>query len=125
MKILSRPIKSLTVSGSLDNRHYTELQQQLNDLQTHPNDVVIFDLQQVTQINSSGIGVLILLLKQLTANRVSLYLYQPTQTVLLTLQMSGMLNHFKIGNPTHWQRPTDRVPQLPYAINLGQSSCAA
>ncbi len=92
----SYPIKQLHVSGLLDSRCGGELQQQLDHCQVQPNDHVTLNLEGVTQINSSGIGVLILLLKQLKANNISFKLCNLNPSVKLTLKMSGMFHYFTI-----------------------------
>ncbi len=105
----SQPIKKLRLSGLLDSRCHIELQQQLDDWQVQPNDQISLDLEDVTQINSSGIGVLVLLLKQLKAHNISFQLCNPNPSVNLTLKMSGMSRYFKIDEPDPYPRPADRT----------------
>jgi anti-anti-sigma factor len=100
----SQPIKQLCLSGILDSRCHIELQKQLDDWQVQANDRISLNLENVIQINSSGIGVLILLLKELKAKNISFKLCNPSPSVYLTLKMSGMLRYFKIDEPDPYLR---------------------
>jgi anti-anti-sigma factor len=104
----SQSIKQLCLSGILDSRCHLELQKQLNEWQVQANDRISLNLENVLQINSSGIGVLILLLKELKAKNISFKLCNPNPSVYLTLKMSGMFHYFKIDEPDPYLR-TARV----------------
>ncbi len=108
-QLQSQSIKQLRLSGILDSRCHIELQQQLDDWQVQPNEHISLNLEDVTQINSSGIGVLVLLLKQLKVHNISLKLCNPNPSVKLTLKMSGMSRYFKIEEPDPYPRPADRT----------------
>lgn len=99
-----QPIKQLRLSGILDSRCRIELQKQLDKWQVQSNDRISLNLENVIQINSSGIGVLILLLKEFKAKNISFKLCNPNPSVYLTLKMSGMFRYFKIDEPDPYLR---------------------
>lgn len=112
--IQAQPIKRLYLSGILDSRCHIELHKQLDDWQVQPNDHVSLNLEDVTQIKSSGIGLLVMLLKELTVQNISLKLCNPNPSVIISLKMSGMSRYFKIDEPDSYLRSTANLapPEL-------------
>ncbi|MBE9029804.1 STAS domain-containing protein [filamentous cyanobacterium LEGE 11480] len=108
----STEVKFLRLSGTFDSRRSQEIQQQLDQLQVKAGDMVVMNLQDVDHMNSSGIGVLVLLLKQLQAMQVRFYLCYPSAAVMLALRMSGMLRNFAIYGHDRPQRLRGRLPGL-------------
>lgn len=111
--IQSQPIKQLHLSGILDSRCHLELRKQLDDWQVQANDHVSLNLENVTQINSSGIGILVMVLRELKAKNVSFKICNPNPSVSLALKMSGMSRHFKIDDLDFYPRPADRTITTP------------
>ncbi len=104
----SQPTKRLYLSGILDSRSHIELKKQLDDWQVQTNDQVSLNLENVTQINSSGIGILVMVLRELKAKNVSFKLSNPNPSVKLALKMSGMSRHFKIDELDFYSPSADR-----------------
>jgi anti-anti-sigma factor len=96
MQTNSTSVKFMRLAGILDNRRSGEIQQQLNRLQLQSGDTVVLNLQDVAHMNSSGVGVLVVVLKQLQSAQVRFYLCHPSAAVMLTLRISGMLRSFAI-----------------------------
>ena len=108
-EVQPQPVKRLHLSGILDSRCHTELQKQLDDWQVQTNDHVSLNLENVTQINSSGIGILVMVLRELKAKNVSFKLCNLNPSVSLALKMSGMSRHFKIDELDFHTRSADRT----------------
>ena len=108
-EVQPQPIKRLYLSGILDSRCHVELQKQLDDCQVKTNDHVSLNLENVTQINSSGIGILVMVLRELKAKNISFKLCNPNSSVSLALRMSGMSRHFKIDELDFYTRSADRT----------------
>jgi anti-anti-sigma factor len=95
----SSSVKFIQLSGILDHRRSNEIQRQLKGLGLAPGNTVVMNLQDVGHMNSSGVGVLVILLKQLQRAQIQFYLSRPSAAVMLALQISGMLNSFAIYGP--------------------------
>jgi anti-anti-sigma factor len=109
----SSSVKFIQLAGILDHRRSAEIQRQLNSLCLGTGNTVVMNLQNVIHMNSSGVGVLVLLLKQLQASQVQFYLSRPSASVMLTLQISGMLNTFSIYGPDRtYPASPPSAPQL-------------
>jgi anti-anti-sigma factor len=104
MQTNSTSVKFMRLSGILDNRRSEEIQQQLNRLQLQSGDTVMLNLQDVAHMNSSGVGVLVVLLKQLQSAQIRFYLCHPSAAVMMTLRISGMLRSFSIYSPDRTAR---------------------
>lgn len=103
-KNATQAVKFLRMSGVLDNCRASEIQKQVEQLRLTPGDAVVMNLQSVEQMNSSGVGLLVLWLKRLRAMGVQFYICHPSPPVQLALKMSGMMRSF----PTYDREPSRR-----------------
>jgi anti-anti-sigma factor len=95
----SSSVKFIQLAGILDHRRSSEIQRQLKSLKLASGNTVVMNLEDVGHMNSSGVGVLVILLKQLQRAQIQFYLSRPSAAVMLALQISGMLNSFAIYGP--------------------------
>jgi anti-anti-sigma factor len=95
----SSSVKFIQLAGILNHRRSNEIQRQLKGLGLVSGNTVVMNLQDVGHMNSSGVGVLVILLKQLQSTQIQFYLSRPSAAVMLALQISGMLNSFAIYGP--------------------------
>jgi anti-anti-sigma factor len=113
MATTSSSVKFIQLAGILDHRRSTEIQRQLKGLGLASGNTVVINLQDVGHMNSSGVGMLVVLLKQLQRAQIRFYLSRPSAAVMLALQISGMLNTFSIYGP---DRDLNIIPKPKTAV---------
>ena len=97
------PIQVIKPAGVIDGIRANELRHQVSDLVASGNNLVLLDLADVNFIDSSGLGVLIAVLKMLRIAGGDLYLCSiaaPVQHLFALTRMDGIFktlsdrNHF-------------------------------
>jgi len=81
----------LGMGQSLDQFNAT-----LTELLGQSQNKIVLDLEEVTMIDSSGIGMLVRYLTTTTQSGGSIKLYRPSKFTLQTLKMVGLLKLFSI-----------------------------
>jgi anti-sigma B factor antagonist len=74
-----------------------ELKKEIIDfLDEQKDNIVIFDLSEISFMDSSGIGFLVHLNNQNRSKNRKLYLYKPSDAVKKTLSLVNLINFFEI-----------------------------
>jgi anti-sigma B factor antagonist len=84
-------------SGELTLDVVEELKKEIIDfLDEQKDNIVIFDLSEISFMDSSGIGFLVHLNNQNRSKNRKLYLYKPSDAVKKTLSLVNLINFFEI-----------------------------
>jgi anti-sigma B factor antagonist len=83
-------------SGEVDSVTAPQLGRHLLGLADEGGTDVVVDLSRVTFMDSTGIGVLLNALRQLTSRRRRLVLVCPTERVLRPFEITGLVGHLPI-----------------------------
>jgi anti-sigma B factor antagonist len=98
--LLDQPVDERThvvaPSGEVDIVTAPQLGRRLLGLVDEGKTSMIIDLSRVTFMDSSGIGVLVNALRQLTKRHGRLVLVCPTERVLRPFEVTGLVEHFPI-----------------------------
>lgn len=86
----------LAPRGEVDAVTAPQLGRRLLGLADEGKTRVVVDLSNVTFMDSTGIGVLLNALKQLTMKKGGLVLVCPTERILRPFQISGLVGHVRI-----------------------------
>ena len=86
----------LTPHGEVDILTAPQLGRRLLGLADAGKTMMVVDLSMVTFMDSTGLGVLLDALRQLTSRRGNLALVCPTERVLRPFQVSGLVGHLPI-----------------------------
>ena len=89
-------IKVLKPSGILDRTNANEFRQQVNELLQEGINVILIDLQNVTLMDSSGLGALVLILKTVNASGGRLFLMSLNEQVQMLFDLTSMIEVFEI-----------------------------
>ncbi|WP_346293054.1 STAS domain-containing protein [Sphaerothrix gracilis] len=87
--------KVVKPSGILDGVATNELKLQVLEFIQDETDVVLIDMEDVTFMNSSGIGALVSILKSLRAKNKELYLCGLSNQVQMIFELTKMNRVFK------------------------------
>jgi anti-anti-sigma factor len=89
-------VKIIQPSGILDSIQATEVRQQITELVESKAEIVLVDLQNVTFIDSSGLGLLAIAFKAIRDAGGKLYLCSVGQQPQMLLELTGMEQVFQI-----------------------------
>lgn len=89
-------VKVLKPDGILDNNNATQLRQQINELLASGVTLFLIDLKNVTFMDSSGLGSLVLALKAIQAKGGRLFLMSINNQVKMLFELTNMLDTFEI-----------------------------
>ena len=84
----------LEVSGTINSYTYTEFQTKVYALIKETN--LVLDLSRVTNLSSSGLGVLMSALDDGEANGTKLYIMKPSEVVRLAIESTGFSEMFTV-----------------------------
>lgn len=84
----------LEVSGTINSYTYTEFQTKVYDLIKKTN--LVLDLSRVTNLSSSGLGVLMAALDDGDAVGNKLYVMKPSEVVRLAIESTGFSDMFTV-----------------------------
>lgn len=93
---MTTAMKTLEPAGILDGATTNELKLQVTDLLQQGTDIVLLDMNQVTFMNSTGIGALVATLKIVRAQRKQIYLCGLSAQVKMLFELTKMDRVFKI-----------------------------
>ncbi|NEQ54834.1 MAG: STAS domain-containing protein [Leptolyngbya sp. SIO3F4] len=88
-------LKTLEPAGILDGSSTNELKNQVTDLLQQDIDIVLLDMNQVTFMNSTGIGAMVAMLKVVRAKGKQIYLCGLTDQVKILFELTKMDRVFK------------------------------
>ncbi|MDV3351233.1 anti-sigma factor antagonist [Leptolyngbyaceae cyanobacterium CCMR0082] len=88
-------LKTLEPAGILDGATTNELKLQVTDLLHEGIDIVLLDMNQVTFMNSTGIGAMVAMLKIVRARGKQIYLCGLTEQVKMLFELTKMDRVFK------------------------------
>lgn len=88
-------LKTLEPAGILDGATTNELKLQVTDLLHEGIDIVLLDMNQVTFMNSTGIGAMVAMLKIVRAKGKQIYLCGLTEQVKMLFELTKMDRVFK------------------------------
>jgi len=89
-------IKVLRPEGIFDNVKSTQIRQQITELISQGVNIVLIDLKKVTFMDSSGLGALVLILKTLRASSGRLFLMSLNDQVKMLFELTNMGTLFDI-----------------------------
>jgi anti-sigma B factor antagonist len=91
------PVKIVTLRGRLNlGEPVDRLRATVEDLLGSGDSRIVFDLGELTTVDSSGIGLMSRFLTSTKAQGGSLKLVNPSKFVVQTLKLVGLLNLFEI-----------------------------
>jgi anti-sigma B factor antagonist len=85
----------LQPTGILDGNHGNEIRNQVMDSVRAGNRTVLIDFQEVTFMNSSGIGALVATLKAVRSSNATLYICSLSDQVKIIFNLTKMDKIFK------------------------------
>ncbi|WP_017295028.1 STAS domain-containing protein [Geminocystis herdmanii] len=89
-------IKVLRPEGIFDNTKSTQFRQQISELISQGVNVVLIDLKKVTFMDSSGLGALVLILKMIRNASGRLFLMSLNDQVKMLFDLTNMGNLFEV-----------------------------
>lgn len=84
----------LELSGTLNSNTCTELQQKVYQYMIDSN--VVLDMEQVTQIDSSGVGIIIAGHNDGEEYGTTLFVMNPSEAIRIALSRTGFLDLFHV-----------------------------
>lgn len=92
---MSSTVKILHPSGILDSMSANQLRREVNDIVENGADIILVDLQDVTFMNSSGLGGLVSALKGVRSAGSELFLCSLNDQVQMIFELTKMNRVFK------------------------------
>ncbi|MBA3921966.1 MAG: STAS domain-containing protein [Nostocaceae cyanobacterium] len=89
-------VKVVQPQGNFESSKVQEFRQHIEDLLASGVEVVLVDLRDVSFMDSSGLGGLVLALKTTTAAGCKLCLCSINEQVRLLFELTGMMDIFEI-----------------------------
>ncbi|MDJ0674463.1 MAG: STAS domain-containing protein [Calothrix sp. MO_167.B42] len=93
---MTNEFKIVQPSGILDGQTTNNLRREIIDLVEGGANVILVDLQEVTFMNSSGIGALVAAFKAVRAANSQMYLCSLSDQLQMIFQLTKMEKVFKI-----------------------------
>ena len=92
---MTATVKTLEPTGMLDGATTNELKTQISDVLQQGADIVLLNMEDVTFMNSSGIGALVAILKMVRAKDKQMYLCGLSDQVEMIFRLTKMDRVFK------------------------------
>jgi anti-sigma B factor antagonist len=89
-------VKVIQPAGILDGTQVNHLRQEINQAVTANTDIVLIDLENVTFMDSSGLGALVIALKTVRTAGGKLFLCAINDQVKMLFQLTSMDRVFEI-----------------------------
>jgi anti-sigma B factor antagonist len=89
-------VRTISLQGKIDTSNSKQLRQDLIAHMDGDITTLVFDLHQVTFIDSSGLGSLVFLLKRMRSQGGRIIFYRPNQQVKMLLDIANMAQLFPI-----------------------------
>jgi anti-anti-sigma factor len=93
---MSTVVKVLQPSGILDGTKAGQFRQEISDLMESNVDMVLIDFQDVTFMDSSGLGALVLALKTVRAAGGKLFICSVNEQIKMLFELTSMDRVFEI-----------------------------
>lgn len=93
---MSAKVEIISPSGILDGTRATEFRREVSDAVEKQANVVLLDFSDVTFMDSSGLGALVLSLKTVRAAECQLYLCSVNEQVKMLFELTSMDRVFEI-----------------------------
>lgn len=93
---MSPVVKVIQPAGILDGTQVNHLRQEINQAVTANTDIVLIDLENVTFMDSSGLGALVIALKTVRTAGGKLFLCAINDQVKMLFQLTSMDRVFEI-----------------------------
>lgn len=81
-----------------------ELKNKVDGLDFSENETLVLDLNEITYVDSSGIGTLIKIVNQVKENKVSFYLTGLKPMIEKIFKVAGLMNYFSILNEEEYKK---------------------
>ncbi len=94
--VMNPVVKVVQPQGNFESSKVQEFRQHIEDLLASGVEVVLVDLRDVSFMDSSGLGGLVLALKTTTAAGCKLCLCSINEQVRLLFELTGMMDIFEI-----------------------------
>ncbi len=92
---MSSTVKVVQPSGILDGANTNQLRRDISDVVENGTDIVLVDFQDVTFINSSGLGALVSTLKLVRSAGSEIFICSLTEQVKMMFELTKMNRVFK------------------------------
>ena len=109
---MSPVVKIIQPSGILDGTKASQFRQEISDLVEAGADVVLIDFQDVTFMDSSGLGALVLALKTVRAAGSQLVVCSINEQIRILFELTSMDRVFEIFSPT-FSAAAAKLPRSP------------
>ncbi len=93
---MSSTVKIIQPSGILDGANVNQLRREVSEIVEMGADIVLIDFQDVTFMNSSGLGALVSILKAVRSAGSELFICSLSEQVKMIFQLTKMDRVFKI-----------------------------
>jgi anti-sigma B factor antagonist len=93
---MSSTVKIIQPSGILDGANVNQLRREVSEIVEMGADIVLVDFQDVTFMNSSGLGALVSILKAVRSAGAELFICSLSEQVKMIFQLTKMDRVFKI-----------------------------
>lgn len=95
---MSSVVKTFQPSGLLDGIQGTQLRREITSVVETGVEIVLLDFQDITFINSSGLGTLLAALKAVRRTGGNIFICSMNQQVKMVFEMTKMERVFKVFN---------------------------
>ncbi len=89
-------IKIVQPSGILDSTQASQFRQEITELVQSSNDIIVVDFKDVTFMDSSGLGALVLALKTIRSVGAQLFLCSINEQISMLFELTNMDRVFEI-----------------------------
>jgi anti-anti-sigma factor len=93
---MSSTVKIIQPSGILDGANVNQLRREVIEIVEMGADIVLIDFQDVTFMNSSGLGALVSILKAVRSAGAELFICSLSEQVKMIFKLTKMDRVFKI-----------------------------
>ncbi len=89
-------VKVIRPNGILDGTQATQFRREINDSLSKNTKIILIDFQDVTFMDSSGLGILVLALKNARTAGCELFLCSINEQIKMLFELTSMDQVFKI-----------------------------
>ncbi|NOK70977.1 MAG: anti-sigma factor antagonist [Chloroflexi bacterium AL-N10] len=93
---MSKSVEIIKLSGIIDGTTSRNLRDEVDNLLDNKPDYILLDFQDVTFMNSSGLGALVSIFKKVRAENADLHLCSLNEQVEMIFSLTTMDNVFTI-----------------------------
>lgn len=89
-------VKIIEPSGILDGTQANEFRQQVEEALDQGAETILIDLKDITFVDSSGLGILVVVLKKVRAAQKSMYVCSINEQVRMLFELTSMDQVFEV-----------------------------